>query len=190
METLPLHGMCNPESILCGRTYRFSFLTSQLIRLEYSETGRFEDHASQFAINRAFPPVPYSIHDAASSLDVDTEFVSICYDKKPFSPGGLSIKVRSPCKGIYSTWHYGDALSENLGGTARTLDQADGAIPLENGLLSRLQGYSVIDDSHSLLIYEDGHVAPREENACDLYFFAYGYAYEQCLKDYTVYTVN
>ena len=49
-----------------------------------------------------------------------------------------------------SVWHYGEPF-ESLGGTARTLDEADGAIPLEPGVIGK-NGFSVLDDSNSLVL--------------------------------------
>ena len=46
---------------------------------------------------------------------------------------------------------------------------ADGEIPLRKGIQSRLQGYSVIDDSDSPLIESDGAIMSRAEKAIDLY---------------------
>ena len=53
----------------------------------------------------------------------------------------------------FNTWHYGDAQRGNLKGTARTLDEADGAIELDNGVISR-DGWAVIDDSAANIIIE------------------------------------
>lgn len=184
MDAMYLHGSCRVESVVRGERYRFTLLTSRLVRMEYAEDGVFEDRPSQLAVNRDFDTPSFNVRDTPAGLELHTEHLSIFYDKGPFSPGGLSIKVRSACRGIYSTWHYGDPLAENLGGTARTLDQADGAVPLEPGVQSRLQGYSVLDDSSSMLLLEDGWVAPRREGAVDLYFFGYGYAYQACIRDF------
>lgn len=72
-------------------------------------------------------------------------------------------------------WRYGQKL-RTLGGTARTLDEADGEIPVEDGLVS-WQGYSVLDDSQSMLLTEDGRFLPRKNKEIDLYFFGYGLDY-------------
>lgn len=184
MDKLPTRGPCRPESVVAGECYRFTLLTGRLVRMEYAPDGMFEDLPTQLALNRDFETPDFNVRETEQVLEIDTEFLSIFYDKKAFSPGGLSVKVLSACRGIYSTWHFGEVLLENLGGTARTLDQADGAVPLADGLQSRLQGYSVLDDSNSLLLLEDGWIAPRREGIQDLYLFGYGYAYEDCLQDF------
>ena len=112
-------GKCRPESVIQGERYRFTVLTSRLLRIEYAEDGCFEDRPSQFAWDRDFDLPHYSVCETSTGLEVHTEHLDLFYDKKRFSPGGLFIKVRSECRGIYSTWHYGDILTENLGGTAK-----------------------------------------------------------------------
>ena len=178
------HGESSQDNIVQGSFYRFTVLTDRLMRLEFDKNGIFEDRPSQFAINRDFDTPNFTVFESKDSLEIHTKYLSLYYNKDAFTSGGLSIKVRSPCRGIYSTWHYQDVLTENLGGTVRTLDQADGPIPLEVGIQSRLQGYSIINDSCSLLFTENGWISSRREDTIDLYFFGYGYAYRECLQDY------
>ena len=52
------------------------------------------------------------------------------------------------------------------------------------GIQSRLQGYAVLDDSQSFALTEDGWFAARLEGVRDLYFFGYGYAYREALRDF------
>ncbi len=167
-----------------GSRYRITVLTDRLIRLEYDESGRFEDRPTQTVASRVFPPAPYRLWRTERGIEIHTGSLIVFYDEKPFSPTGLQIENRSACAGIYCTWRYGDKLTENLGGTARTLDEADGAVELEDGILSRLQGYSVLDDSRSWVLTDDGWITPRAEGVKDLYFFGYGFAYRDALKDY------
>lgn len=179
-----IDGNCLKGSIIAGDHYRFTILTPRLIRMEYESDGVFEDRPTQTVINRNFETPNFTVYKTEKQLEIDTEWLSISYDKKEFSAGGLSVKVRSESRGIYSTWHFSEPIREGLWGTARSLDQADGAIPLETGLQSRIGGYGVLDDSKSLVLLEDGWVEPRRQNAVDIYFFGYGYAYRQCLSDF------
>jgi alpha-glucosidase (family GH31 glycosyl hydrolase) len=98
------------------------------------------------------------------------------------------IRIRG--NGANGTWHYGDE-ADNLLGTARTLDTADGddlldggKLPMEKGIFSFWSGFSVIDDSHSVLVHEEGTVSPRTPGNTDLYFFGYGHNYLKGLADY------
>ena len=43
---------CRPEAVVAGDKYRFTVLTDRLIRMEYSESGVFEDRATHTVINR------------------------------------------------------------------------------------------------------------------------------------------
>lgn len=94
----------------------------------------------------------------------------------------------------FNTWHYGDAQRGNLKGTARTLDEADGAIELDNGVISR-DGWAVIDDSAANIIIETDTVngkanpfgtwvSPRATAETDLYFFGYGHRYIEAVRDF------
>ncbi|MEJ2751062.1 MAG: glycoside hydrolase family 31 protein, partial [Anaerolineae bacterium] len=65
----------------------------------------------------------------------------------------------------------------------RTLDQVSGATKLEPGLISQV-GWTVVDDSASLLFRPDGWLEPRSTAGQDLYFFGYGLDYQACLQEY------
>lgn len=171
---------CLSENIVQGDRYRISILTESLIRLEYDKDGQFQNRATQAVLNRDFPKADYEVRDHADELTVYTAYLELHYDKKPFSSNGLTITVRG--KGVGTIWHYGEE-PDDLKGTARTLDRADGAIPLERGLLSR-KGYSILDDSGTIALADDGWVEPGNPDAVDLYFFGYGHRYLECLKDY------
>ncbi len=178
------NGRCRPDSVIEGEHYRFTILTSRLVRMEYSEDDAFEDRPTQVVVNRDFPIPEYDVWKINAGIEIKTEYINIFYNEKPFSPHGLTVENHSECRGIYCTWHFGDPLNENLGGTARTLDEADGAVVLEPGILSRLQGFSVLDDSKSLVLTCDGWVEPRKSGIQDIYFFSYGYDFKQALRDF------
>lgn len=179
---LKTSSICKEGSIIKGENYRFTVLTPQMIRIEYSKTGIFEDRPTQTVINRDFDVPKFRVIDKDDSLEIITDFVHLTYDKSEFSKNGLNIKVRGNISAYHSIWHYGDEIYD-LKGTARTLDEADGEIPLERGLLSR-NGFSIIDDSKSLILKEDGWVEPREKEIVDIYFLGYGREYLTCLKDF------
>lgn len=175
---------CLQQSMLVGSCYRFSILTASLIRLEYDPEGIFEDRPTQLAVNRLFPEVEYAVYETEQHLEIMTDTLNLFYDKGSFTAQSLQIKVRSECCGIYCTWNYSEPVTEGLGGTARTLDQADGAIPLEPGIQSRIGGFGVLDDSSSAVIQADGSVCARRSGVLDVYFFGYGFAYRECLRDF------
>lgn len=132
-------------------------LTPVLIRLEYSEAGIFEDRATQMVLNRDFPVPDFRVINCDGILRITTERLSLEYDTSlPFYESSLIIKLLGNLSPYSNVWRFGQK-SRDLGGTARSLDAADGEIPLEQGLLSR-DGFSVIDDSNSLVISDNGWI--------------------------------
>lgn len=170
------------DAIVVGRNYRFTILTPSLIRMEYDENGIFEDRATQAVICRDFPIQSFEKIETEDELQIITKALHLTYNKKEFTKDGLSIKLINNPALYYAKWNYTDKCN-NLKGTARTLDGANGGIELEDGILSR-DGFSIIDDSSSLIIREDGFVEARREGIVDLYFFGYGREYYTCLKDF------
>ena len=162
--------------------YRITFMTARLVRFEYQENGIFENRLTTSVQNREFPDVKVEMCRNSKGLVLDTDYLHIIYDEKPFSINGLCISVKGNLTAYHSTWRYGEKIT-TLGGTVRTLDGADGEIPVENGLVSR-SGYSVLDDSQSMILTNSGKFIPREQSETDFYFFGYGHDYQQCLRDY------
>ena len=201
---LEAHPMSRKEAIIQGDCYRITMLTSALVRLEYNEGGVFEDRATQSILNRDFPVPEFKVVEDENELAIFTDSLEIHYNRKPFAANGLSIKVVGGGGGWGRNWNYGQEPMD-LMGTARTLDGCDGImklsddaygkgktpmnekyagkVPMEHGILSR-NGFSVVDDSHSMALTEDGWVAPRQGVGEDLYFFGYAHRYLDCLKDF------
>lgn len=175
-------GHAEDAAIIQGEKYRFTVLTEEMIRLEYCEDGQFEDRATQCVIDRKFKVPEYQVIENEESLEIITDKLHLVYNKQKFTDYGLSVQVRGNISVYHSIWHFGEEATD-LRGTARTLDEADGAIELEHGIISRF-GYGILDDSRSLVITEDGWVEPRKEDCIDIYFLGYGHEYEHCLKDY------
>ena len=168
------------ENQIRGDKYRITVLTDGLVRLEYSEDGVFEDGPTQMALNRDFAPTDFRAARGRDGIEVHTSRLFLTYNEREFSGSGLSIQVKGNVSNYRSVWHYGEEV-QDLGGTARTLDEADGAVKLGPGVVSRF-GYSVLDDSSSQVIGEDGWVSPRKKGVKDLYFFGYGHDYKEALK--------
>lgn len=179
-------SQAEPDSIVTGPGVRFTVLTSRLIRMEYSRTNTFEDRASQTFWYRRQPVPPFRVKSESQAIELETDHLVLRYrtSEQGFTAESLSILV----KAVGATWRYGDFDRRNLRGTARTLDKADGQIPLEPGLISRV-GWSLVDDSASLVFNEDGwpeeRPHARRSEYLDLYFFGYGHDYVGCLQDYT-----
>ncbi|KAG0652926.1 Alpha-xylosidase [Hyphodiscus hymeniophilus] len=171
----------NPSAIVGGDKFRFTVLTDGLLRYEWAPDNHFEDRRSVFAINRDLPVPQFRVKEKDDSLEIVTSRFHFTYDKEPFSPSGFAVVVKGTYGCHQSVWRFGEA-TPNLGGTARTLDEADGRIPLGPGVASR-NGFSNIDDSVSMLFDADGLVASRRSGErVDGYIFAYGHDYRDAVK--------
>ncbi len=202
--TLPisLFAANNPKAderaVVVAGNARFTVLTPQMIRMEWSEDGKFEDRATLTFVNRNLDVPEYKVKQSKSKLTIKTANVTLTYLKgAKFSAENLKAEILVADKKV--VWHYGDKDSQNLMGTTRTLDGYYGfdspknrkrRSPMETGLLSR-SGWSVVDDSQRhLFVPVESHwkqwVECRPEgDRLDLYLFAYGHEYTKALKDYT-----
>ena len=195
-----------PECVVKGDKWRFSVLTERMIRMEYSESGSFVDRQTQKVLDRRFDVPEFSVSDSENKLEIVTKYLIVTYDKKPFSLNGLTVQMRgNPYLRKTGIWFYGDGeflRMGNLGGTTETLDNAvgdtyyrdsadecrpwgepDKKVELCDGILSK-NGFSVIDDSGSLVFEDDGWVTPGPADHTDIYFLSYGRDYLGCLKDF------
>ena len=184
----------HPDAVVEGPHYRFTILTDGLFRYEWSYDGKFEDRASTFVINRELPVPKFKVIDTAHELEIVTDRFHITYDKKRFSASGLMASFNSKVSQWGAPWRYGDDDQEdskavkvsrnNLGGTARTLDEVDGRCNMGTGVLSRL-GYAAVDDSKSMLFDGLGFVAGRKHgDRIDGYVFCYAHDYKEAIKAY------
>lgn len=181
---LSCEPLASPDAVIAGENYRFTLLGGNVIRYEWSCDGQFEDRASTFAINRSFPAPDRHIRDVEDQLEIITPSFHLTYDKKRFSPGGLTVSFNSKVTLWGSEWRYGSDPENNLGGTARTLDEVDGRCDLGAGIISR-SGYASLDDSNSMLFDGKGFVATRRPgDRVDGYLFYYGHDYKRAMKSF------
>jgi len=206
---LPDNPVADPKAVVTVGHARFTILTPQLIRMEWSADGSFEDHASMVFINRRLP-VP-KFHQLVehgmgghSMLTLSTDALTLTYiptGDGHFTADNLSITFDVHGKQV--TWHPAMDDPENLQGTTRTLDQARGSNtqqPMEPGLVSR-SGWALVDDSPRPLFdstdfrFQNGEkspwpwVMPRPANEApgkytDWYFFGYGHDFKNALGDF------
>ncbi len=184
-ESFPIQfaPIAEKKATVLGPNVRFSVLTSRLARLEYSPSSSFEDRPSQAFWYRRQAVPAFEVRHLEGAIEVETDHLLLQYQPSynGFSAKSLTILLKE--SGV--SWHYGQKDPLNLKGTARTLDDIDGAIALEDGLISR-SGWSLWDDSDQLLFTPKGWLAPRdgEKGYRDLYFFGYGQDYYRCLRDF------
>lgn len=153
--------------------FRFSVLTSKLLRVEYSKDCLFTDKPTQAVLFRNIAKPEFRIIENESQVVVSTKDTVFCYDTQKKKMLSITLK-----NGGYVT----DFKKGNLKGTYRTLDMANGSIPLEDGLIST-NGVSMIDDSKSVILNENGTISERSK-CIDEYYFAYGKNYRECIKDF------
>lgn len=166
------------SNMVCGKNYRISVLTKELIRFEYSDDGVFEDRPTQLVLFRDFPKTKYTLKKTDKGITINTGVVEINYAEKPFSKKSLKVTLLS----TGYVWYYGDE-SSNLKGTARTLDTVNGDnVILQDGILSK-KGIAELFDDSGIAIKEDGWIDKREQHT-DMYLFCYGHNYLKALKDF------
>lgn len=195
------------EAIVVSGNARFTVLTPEMIRIEYSDQGVFEDRATFTIQNRQMESVPnYSTTEDSQYLYISTEKLTLKYRKgtnpKTVPASSKNLTITFNHNGAAATWYPGKPDPLNLKGTCRTLDGCYGDSKrgeLENGLISR-SGWAVIDDSftaarpdgsqsyaleyNSELGY-DWWTARRDPHALDIYFMGYGNDYKKALGDFT-----
>ena len=77
------------QTVFEGKKYRISVLTNQLIRLEYSENGYFEDRLTRVVQNREFTSeLSINVIEDENRLEIITDSLHLHYDKSLFSNSG------------------------------------------------------------------------------------------------------
>jgi hypothetical protein len=169
---------------------RFTVLTESLIRCEWSPDGTFEDGCTQTVQSRQFASVAVEDRREGALFTLQTARLVLRYrlDASALSPDTLEIASRT---GQF-VWRHGTPNAQDLPGTLRTLDNANGLENMVTGERHRLYGsiisrtgWTVLDDSTTLRMMPDGLLAPRTSGCNqDFYFFGYGRDYAACLRDY------
>ena len=128
-------GAQNPvareEATVRSGNARFTVLTPEMIRIEYSDKGLFEDRATFAIQNREMDAVPsFTQKEDNDFLYIETDRLKLKYRKgtnpstDPASSANLTITM--PHKGEVVVWYPGKPDPLNLKGTCRTLDGSDG----------------------------------------------------------------
>jgi hypothetical protein len=177
---IPLSPLAHDAAVVQGDRFRLTVLTDGLLRIEWAADGVFEDRASTFALHRDLPAPDFRLVEGDEVLEIITARLHLTYDRRRPSASGLKVDGLGGISSWHSTWRFGDE-DASLHGTARTLDVADGRVPLGPGVVAR-GGVAMLDDSTSFLLTEDGWVAPRPDgDRFDLYVFAYGHDFSGAL---------
>lgn len=184
--------------------WRITLLTERLVRLEYDPRRRFTDACSLIVVNRDFPDVAAEITEQDGVVAIKTAAAEVWLNtaKDPmdnFCPaeveadgGGLNRGLKCSLNrwakviavrlaGKQNIWTWGESL-HNLGGTVRTLDKADGAVRMDDGLFS-LEGIGILRDD-SCLRPDAQSFWPRPSGTEDMYLFLYGKDFVGGLRDF------
>lgn len=196
----------DPGAVVTSGNARFTVLTPEMIRIEYSDKGVFEDRATFTVVNRQLAVPQYKTSEDETFLYLETAKLKMKYRKGanpktlPASSSNLSITIDH--NGREVLWYPGKPDPMNLKGTCRTLDGSNGQnkrSEMEDGLISR-SGWAVIDDSwtsaradgsRSFALEADENLGydwwseRNDPHAMDIYFLGYGNNYKKALSDYT-----
>ena len=196
--------MAHPDAVVRSGKARFTVLTPEMIRIQYSDRSLFEDRATFAIVNRRLPVPAFTALEKDGYLEIKTSALTLKYkiggviDGRKPSAEVLNISMQ--LNGRPVLWYPGKDDAMNLKGTTRTLDGQIGdnkRQELENGLLSRA-GWSIIDES-PLARRGDGSTTfafdkqvdgidwvaePVDKQAIDWYFLGYGHQYKKALGDF------
>lgn len=171
------------QQVIQGKHYRFTLVTSKLIRMEYSKEGIFEDRPTQIIKNRDLGAVEYELKDTEETLEILTDSFHLRYVKeRAFSPKHLTIDIRYNFTNYTNRWYFGQHIP-TLKGALRTVDRIDGEAELEESIISKY-GYATLDDSYSFLFDENDQIKVKDHVHTDVYFFAYGREYLKAVQDF------
>ncbi len=197
--------VADPDAVVQSGNMRFTVLTPQMIRIQYSSKKVFEDRATFAIVNRRLPVPAFTTSEEDGYLYIKTEAVTLKY-RTGSNPTTLRnrpefLSVTFNMNGHEVVWYPGKDDALNLKGTTRTLDNGRGDSKrgeLENGILSR-GGWALIDESASAKrgdgsrtfafeSMEEGGMdwakPLADESATDWYILCYGHDYKKALGDY------
>ena len=167
----------------------------QLIRVEYSQSGTFEDRATVAILNRNLPLVPFHSYTAGGRLVIVTKALMLNYTiGTAFSASTLSISSVNSSS-AFEGWTYGAHDDGNLLGTIRSLDMI-GAVPLnctdnawmtvhdetlhcEWGVNSR-NGWAVINDTENQALTADAEWWAGWNTDDDDFYLCVGWTALEC----------
>lgn len=196
--------IADPAAVVTVGNARFTVLTPEMIRIQYSSQRLFEDRATFGFVNRRLPVPAYTVEQEGMYTIIKTEKLTLRYRnnapiRSTSKEAVLCVNFQLNDKDV--TWYPDLKDTGNLKGTTRTLDGALGDSQrsnLERGLLSR-NGWVVIDESSTFNIGDGTRSLAFDDNvdgvpwvsqqvdatAIDWYFMGYGHDYKKALGDYT-----
>lgn len=196
--------VAHPQAVVKAGKARFTVLTPEMIRIQYSDKGEFEDRATFAVVNRRLPVPRFTSKKKGGYLCIKTDALTLKYKLGGIISAEAAtnevLTISFNLNGQEVVWHPGKNDPLNLKGTTRTLDGQLGdnkRKELENGLLSR-EGWSIIDESprtkrgdgSTTFAFDKAYdgiewvAEPIDKDAIDWYFLGYGHQYKKALGDF------
>lgn len=179
-------GKAREDCTFKGNKYRITVLSDVLLRFEYSETGKFNDYPTIFAINRNFAKKPvFTVKQDEKYINITNDYFILEYSKeKPYAASKLvpDSNLRITLKGTDKLWYFGNPEVKNLKGSAYSFDNKSN-INLSKGLYN-LDGFASIDDTMSPVFISDGTIKKNPSDALDVYVFIYKNDFQKALDSY------
>lgn len=179
-------GKAREDCTFKGNKYRITVLSDVLLRFEYSETGKFNDYPTIFAINRNFAKKPvFTVKQDEKYINITNDYFILEYSKeKPYIASKLvpDSNLRITLKGTDKIWYFGNPEVKNLKGSAYSFDNKTN-INLSKGLYN-LDGFASIDDTMSPVFISDGTIKKNPSDALDVYVFIYKNDFQKALDSY------
>ena len=182
-------AVSNSENIIKGDKYRITVLTERLIRLEYNNSGVFEDRPSEFALMRNFKRPNITVKEDKKYLEITSPYFRLFYIKERPFKGDILNKKKNLLVDVLETnrtWYFKHPEVRNYEAPGYAFDQVkNNKLNMTKGLYS-IDGFVSVDDSKTKVFLESGELVNRDtnNNTIDIYLFAYGKDFEGCLKDY------
>ncbi|MBQ3020940.1 MAG: hypothetical protein IJD92_01795 [Bacilli bacterium] len=177
--------MKESTNIFQGKHYRFTVLSEILIRLEYSESGKFIDEYTEFVRNRNFPNININVQEDEKYLVIETNYFKLEYVKEKSFYGTKLVpeqNLKVFLKDTDKYWYFNHIEARNFKTIGYSLDNKEN-ITLNNKGLYSTDGFVSIDDSNSLIL-KDNAFYKRSEKTIDTYLFMYKRDFGLVLRDY------
>lgn len=175
--------VAHANPIVIGNS-RFTFITDNLVRMEYALDGKFLDDPTLVAVDRTPRCNNVKVErkdEKRYTLSTPAMRIEFYNDGFPFGQTNLHVYFKNGAEQKEKHWYIASRQQRNLQGALTTLDEVSGPVERQEGLLSR-DGWYLINDTGKE-IEKDGWVASRDrEHVQDLYLFVYGNDYKAALQ--------
>ena len=80
-ETAFSNPVADPAAVVTSGRARFTVLTPEMIRIQYSSSAKFEDRATFAVVNRRLPVPAYTVREEDNYLYIETAKLTLRYKK-------------------------------------------------------------------------------------------------------------